>query len=157
MNPTPQAPDDLESLFANTRAEPSAISMQRMLARCREIPRAPARSKLRNPWALSFLVIAGLMTTRMVGERAVEDAVASAEPIRVEANTPPVASVELVERSAAKVDGTERSSKGDASEPWATYGSEPDVFDDLAFDPGNLAGGDLEAWIAAASESIDDG
>jgi hypothetical protein len=31
------------------------------------------------------------------------------------------------------------------------------VFDDLAFDPGNLATQDLEAWVAAASQTISDG
>lgn len=162
MTREPSEPKEISVLFEQSAAPLDPVARGRLLARAREIPER-RRAFLVLPrwaWAAGFSAVTAAGTVALVSWRAPPAprpiALLSAAPPANEARAPAATAAEVapsgeVELATAlePTDADEFARGNDVEDA-----TSPDVLDDLALDPGDLADSDVDAWISAASATL---
>jgi len=156
-----EEPSELEALFERSAQRLDPVTRGRLRAHARAVPERKAGILLLpSLWAgasaLAALGAAGAVFLSLDTPRS--SLGTPGAPARHGSATPAVLSAEPVASLAAPALEAEDASSEESDE--LAIGGElddpmsPDVLDDLALDPGDLADGDVDAWISAAGSAL---
>lgn len=154
MSRETEEPSELEALFERSAQSLDPIARGRLRARAREIPERKAGiSALRSLWAwasaLAVLGAACALFFSLENPRSLARRLDSPPPATMSA--PPMASLAAPAPEADDLsdEADELTSGTELDDPMS-----PDVLDDLALDPGDLAESEVDAWISAAGSAL---
>jgi hypothetical protein len=155
MNHDPEEPSELKALFERSAQGLDPVARGRLLARARaQTAQKTGLLLLPSLWAwasaLAALGAAAAVFLSLNGAHPIERSESAPLPAAPEQAPPVSILAEAADaESAAPTETDELASGVDFDDPMS-----PDVLDDLALDPGDLAEAEVDAWIAAAGATL---
>jgi hypothetical protein len=144
---------ELSKLFERSAPALDALAQGRLRAVAREIPeRSGTLSRFPGwRWAAGLLALSAAGALVLVGLRRAP----SAEPSATQSRPPGASQARALDVAATEV----TKAVDDIDEVASSFDfdddpSAPDVLDDLALDPGDLADSEVDAWISAANTTL---